>query len=60
MRKLYREVQVYEPEAENIRPLPIFKQVITMFCDVNSGLMGDDSLKDYHICICIITYSQRT
>lgn len=32
---------------KSIRPLPIFKQVITMFCDVNSGLMGDDSLKDY-------------
>ena len=32
---------------KNIRPLPIFKQVMTMFCDINSGLMGDDSLKGY-------------
>ena len=30
---------------KSIRPLLIFKQVMTMFCDINSGLMGDDSLK---------------
>ena len=34
-------------KIKNIRPLPIFKQVMTMFCDVNNGLMGDDSLKGY-------------
>lgn len=32
---------------KSIRPLPIFKQVMTMFCDINGGLMGDDSLKYY-------------
>ncbi len=32
---------------KNIKPLQIFKQVMTMFCDINSGLMGDDSLKGY-------------
>ena len=32
---------------KSIRPLPIFKQVMTMFCDINNGLMGDDSLKGY-------------
>ncbi len=34
-------------KIKNIRPLPIFKQIITMFCDINRGLMGDDSLKGY-------------
>ena len=27
----------------DIRPLPIFKQMISMFCDINIGNMGDDS-----------------
>lgn len=30
-----------------IRPLPIFKQILTMFCDINQGYIGDDSLKEY-------------
>jgi hypothetical protein len=30
-----------------MRPLPIFKQIMTLFCDINTGLMGDDTLKDY-------------
>lgn len=32
---------------KHIRPLPVFKQIITMFCDINNGHMGDYSLKDY-------------
>ena len=31
----------------SIKPLPIFKQIITMFCDINEGWMGDDTLKNY-------------
>ena len=31
----------------NIRPLPIFKQIIAMFCDINPGNIGDDSLKEF-------------
>ena len=31
----------------NIRPLPIFKQIMAMFCDINPGNMGDDSLKEF-------------
>ena len=34
-------------KIKKIRPLPIFKQIMTMFCDINNGLMGDDSLKGY-------------
>lgn len=34
-------------KIKRIKPLPIFKQVMTMFCDINNGLMGDDSLKEY-------------
>ncbi len=34
-------------KIKKIRPLPIFKQIMTMFCDINNGLMGDDSLKEY-------------
>lgn len=34
-------------KIKGIKPLPIFKQVMTMFCDINYGLMGDDSLKGY-------------
>ncbi len=32
---------------KGIRPLPVFKQIITMFCDINDNLMGDDSLKEF-------------
>ena len=34
-------------KMKNIRPLAVFKQVMMMFCDINEGLMGDDSLKTY-------------
>lgn len=34
-------------KMQGMRPLPIFKQIMTMFCDINSGLMGDESLREY-------------
>ena len=34
-------------KMKNLRPLAIFKQIMTMFCDINEGLMGDDTLKQY-------------
>lgn len=34
-------------KMEGIKPLPVFKQIMTMFCDINNGCMGDDSLRDY-------------
>lgn len=48
---------VFDPEAEgktncsfefkNIYPLRIFKAIITMFCDINFGCMGDESICDF-------------
>ncbi|MCD8098385.1 MAG: hypothetical protein LUE31_10270 [Lachnospiraceae bacterium] len=32
---------------KNIAPLPIIKQIMTMFCDINEGHFGDDKLIDY-------------
>lgn len=32
---------------EKIKPLPVFKQIMTMFCDINNDCVGDDSLRDY-------------
>ena len=34
-------------KLKGVKPLPIFKQIMTLFCDINEGLMGDESLKDY-------------
>ena len=34
-------------KMQGLRPLPIFKQVMTMFCDINKGLIRDDSLKEF-------------
>lgn len=34
-------------QVKGLRLLPIFKQVMVMFCDINKGLMGDESLKGY-------------
>ena len=34
-------------KMKGIKPLPIFKQIMTLFCDINEGMMGDNSLKDY-------------
>ena len=34
-------------KIKDLKPLSVFKQIMTMFCDINEGLMGDDSLKDY-------------
>ena len=34
-------------KMEGIKPLPVFKQIMTLFCDINEGMMGDNSLKDY-------------
>lgn len=48
---------VFDPEAEgktncsfefkNIYPLRIFKAIIAMFCDINYGCLGDDSIRNY-------------
>lgn len=32
---------------EKIYPLRIFKAIMTMFCDINHGCMGDDSLRHF-------------
>lgn len=32
---------------KGIKPLPVFKQIMTLFCDINERMMGDNSLKDY-------------
>ena len=34
-------------KMKGIKPLPISKQIMTLFCDINEGMMGDHSLKDY-------------
>lgn len=34
-------------KMKGIKPLSIFKQIMTLFCDINEGMMGDNSLKDY-------------
>lgn len=34
-------------KIKGLKPLSVFKQIMTMFCDINEGLMGDDSLKEY-------------
>ena len=34
-------------KLKGMKPLPIFKQIMTLFCDINEGLMGDESLRDY-------------
>lgn len=31
----------------NFRPLPFFKAVMTMFCDINEECFGDDQLRNY-------------
>jgi hypothetical protein len=33
--------------ATDIYPLAIFKQIMVMFCNINNGCMGDDSLRDF-------------
>lgn len=32
---------------KGIKPLPVFKQIMTMFCDINKGLIKDESIKEY-------------
>lgn len=34
-------------KTKDIRPLAIFKQIMVMFCDINHGCMGDDSLREF-------------
>lgn len=34
-------------KMKGIKPLPVFKQIMTLFCDINEGVMGDSLLKDY-------------
>ena len=33
--------------AKDIQPLAIFKQIMVMFCDINNGCMGDDSIREF-------------
>lgn len=33
--------------AKEIKPLAIFKQIMVMFCDINHGCMGDNSIKEF-------------
>ena len=33
--------------ADRIRPLPVFKQIMVMFCDINRGCFGDKNLRDF-------------
>ena len=34
-------------ELKEIRPLAIIKQIMIMFCDINQGLMGEKSLREF-------------
>ena len=36
-----------ELSAESIRPLPVFKKIMTMFCDINNKCFGDENLRSY-------------
>ena len=36
-------------EMLDMRPLPIIKQVMTMFCDINEGLANSDHIKKYRV-----------
>lgn len=42
-----KEFGAIEIQTEKFRPLPVFKQIMTMFCDINQGCMGDDSLRKF-------------
>lgn len=33
--------------AESIRPLPIFKEIMVMFCDINENCFGDENLRSF-------------
>ncbi len=34
-------------QMKNIKPLQVFKQIITMFCDINTGLSKNDGIKEF-------------
>ncbi len=34
-------------EVEKLHPLQIFKAIMTMFCDINNGCFGDESLREF-------------
>lgn len=34
-------------KMKGIKPLLVFKQIMTLFCDINESMMGDNSLKVY-------------
>ncbi len=34
-------------KAETIRPLPIFKEIMVMFCDINNNCFGDENLRSF-------------
>jgi len=34
-------------EFKEFRPMPIIKEILTLFCDINHGTFGDDSLQGY-------------
>ena len=33
--------------VESIRPLPVFKEIMVMFCDINFNCFGDENLRSY-------------
>ncbi len=35
--------------AESIRPLPIFKEIMVMFCNINNNCFGDENLRSFLI-----------
>ncbi len=42
-----KEYKAMGMKMVDIRPLAIFKQIMTMFVDINEGMLGDDSLRKY-------------
>ena len=43
----YSEENLYSFTLEEFYPLKVFKGIMTMFCDINHGCMGDDSLRSF-------------
>ena len=40
-------VTAMQLRAESIRPLAIFKEIMVLFCDINSGCFGDSNLRSF-------------
>lgn len=56
VRGIYAAVETADPtreapyigiKAPQIRPLPIFKEIMVMFCDINHNCFGDNNLRSY-------------